>query len=433
MIIKGAQRGGAGRLAAHLLNTQENDHIEVHEVSGFMSDTLEDALREIDAVAQGTKCKQYLFSISLNPPQAETADTAKFEDAINRIEEKLNLKGQPRVIVFHEKEGRRHAHCVWSRIDTQKMRAINLPFYKTKLMEISKQLFLENNWKLPQGFINREHRNPLNFTREEWQQAKRLGESPNAAKSTLKECWLISDNKKAFQKALEQHGYYLAKGDRRGYVAVDWRGEVYSLSRATGEKTKALKDKLSEAKDLPSVQKIRDTLDQSLAKQLHQVIDEIKRTHKIRFTPLMAQKKALKKRQNRERETLKQKQEKRWQHETQIRQARLGKGVRRLWQRLTRKYTKIARQNELEAYDAFIRDRQQRDDLIHSQLQERQTLQHGISHTREQQEKEIQEVKHKLFSSLSKDKTLSLQSALDLAQPQPDQTRRRDKGPSLSM
>jgi hypothetical protein len=28
------------------------------------------------------------------------------------------LNGQPRVIVFHEKNGRRHAHCVWSRIST---------------------------------------------------------------------------------------------------------------------------------------------------------------------------------------------------------------------------------------------------------------------------------------------------------------------------
>jgi len=59
MIIKGAQRGGAGRLATHLQNTKENDHVEVHEVRGFMSDTLEDALHETDAIAQGTRCKQY--------------------------------------------------------------------------------------------------------------------------------------------------------------------------------------------------------------------------------------------------------------------------------------------------------------------------------------------------------------------------------------
>lgn len=33
------------------------------------------------------------------------------------IERKLGLEGQPRAIVFHEKEGRRHAQAIWSRID----------------------------------------------------------------------------------------------------------------------------------------------------------------------------------------------------------------------------------------------------------------------------------------------------------------------------
>jgi len=431
MILKGSQRGGAARLAAHLMNTHDNDHIEVHEVSGFMSDTLEDALKETDAIAQGTRCKQFLFSVSLDPP--ENVDTATFNDAINRMEEKLNLKGQPRVIVFHEKEGRRHAHCVWSRIDTQNMRAINMPFYKTKMMELSKQLFLENNWKLPQGFINREQRNPLNFTRDEWRQAKRLDENPKMTKATLKECWLISDNKQSFQKALEQHGYYLAKGDRRGYVAVDWRGEIYSLSRATSENAKALKEKLGNANDLPSVQDTRDTLDQALAKQIQNILNNVKREYKTRLGPLMAQKKNLKKRHNQERETLKSRQEQRWQQETQQRQARLKKGMRGLLQRFTGKQSKIIEQNEHEAYNALIRDRQQKDDLINGQLDERQTLQKGISHTREQQEKEVQEIKHNLFSSLSKDKSFSLQSVIEASQSEQDQNKQHRSGPSLSM
>jgi hypothetical protein len=40
-----------------------------------------------------------------------------FELAIERIEERLGLQGQPRAIVIHEKNARVHAHCVWSRID----------------------------------------------------------------------------------------------------------------------------------------------------------------------------------------------------------------------------------------------------------------------------------------------------------------------------
>lgn len=129
MILKGSQRGGAGQLARHLLKA-ENEHVEVHEIRGFMADDLTGALREAEATSKGTRCKQYLFSLSLNPPQKETARVEDFEMALNTIEQRLGLSGQPRVVVFHEKEGRRHAHAVWSRIDTEKMTAIPL---KTRL------------------------------------------------------------------------------------------------------------------------------------------------------------------------------------------------------------------------------------------------------------------------------------------------------------
>lgn len=127
MIIIASQRGGAAKLAAHLLNDRDNDHVELHEVSGFLSDTLDGALQEARAQSMRTRCDQYLFSVSLNPPETEKVDISVFEQAISRIEERMHLQDQPRVIVFHEKEGRRHAHCVWSRIDTKEMKAVNLP------------------------------------------------------------------------------------------------------------------------------------------------------------------------------------------------------------------------------------------------------------------------------------------------------------------
>ena len=115
MILKASQRGGAAQLAAHLLKTQENEHVEVHEIRGFAGDTVHDALKEAYAVSRGTRCRQFMFSLSLNPLQHESVPVEIFEDALERIEDKLGLSGQPRIIVFHEKEARRHAHCVWSR------------------------------------------------------------------------------------------------------------------------------------------------------------------------------------------------------------------------------------------------------------------------------------------------------------------------------
>ncbi|MGI9507909.1 MAG: relaxase/mobilization nuclease domain-containing protein [Geminicoccaceae bacterium] len=154
MILKASQRAGGTQLALHLLNDRDNDHVELHELRGFISDNLVGAFKEAYAISTGTKCQQFLFSLSLSPPERETVPVEDFENAIAEIEEKMSLSGQPRAIIFHEKEGRRHAHCVWSRINTIQMKAINLPHFKLKLRDMSRQLSLEYDWKMPRGLMN---------------------------------------------------------------------------------------------------------------------------------------------------------------------------------------------------------------------------------------------------------------------------------------
>jgi hypothetical protein len=67
---------------------------------------------------------------------------------------------------------------VWSRIDADTMTAKQLSFFKTKLMAVSRELYLEHGWKMPRGMANPAERNPTNFTLAEWQQAKRQGVDP---------------------------------------------------------------------------------------------------------------------------------------------------------------------------------------------------------------------------------------------------------------
>ena len=147
MILVGNQRAGARDLAVHLMK-DENDHVEIHQIRGFISNDLHGAFMEAHAISKGTKCKQFLFSLSLNPPQYEQVAVQAFERAADEAEQRLGLSGQPRAIVFHEKEGRRHAHVVWSRIDYKSMTAINLPHYKRKLNSLSKELYLEHGWEV---------------------------------------------------------------------------------------------------------------------------------------------------------------------------------------------------------------------------------------------------------------------------------------------
>ena len=158
MILKASHRGGGKALGLHLLRTDENEHVEVHEIRGFVSDDPIGAFKEVEAIRRGTRCKQPFFSVSLNPPLDQNVGVEIFEKAAERIEERVGLVGHPRVIVFHEKEGRRHAHAVWSRIEADTMTAKNLPFFKNRMREISKELFMENDWTMPRGLMDSEAR-----------------------------------------------------------------------------------------------------------------------------------------------------------------------------------------------------------------------------------------------------------------------------------
>lgn len=80
----------ANSLPLHLIKP-ENEHIEVHEMRGFAADTLSGAMHEAQAVRRGTKCRQFLYSLSLSPPETERVPVSVFEDAIERIETKLGL------------------------------------------------------------------------------------------------------------------------------------------------------------------------------------------------------------------------------------------------------------------------------------------------------------------------------------------------------
>ena len=371
MILVGNQRGGARNLAAHLLSP-ENEHVEVHEVRGFSSESVAGAFNEAYAISRGTKCKQFLFSLSLNPPQNETVTTQDFEAAVDLAEERLGLSGQPRAIVFHEKNGRRHAHAVWSRIDTDEMKAVQLSFTHKKLQQVSRELYLEHGWKMPRGLTDKTQRDPLNFTLAEWQQAKRQDKDPRSIKAALQDAWATSDTKGAFVHALEEKGYALARGDRRGFVAIDRDGEVYALGKKwLGVKTKAIRERLGEPEQLQDVQ----TAKQQIAIQMRSTMDrlnkELDEKNQRQQAFFALRKQALIERQQKERKELFEQIDTRQVEETRLRQSRFRNGLGGLWDKLSGKNKRIQQQNENEAYQAHLRDRAEKDGLIFKQLEQR--------------------------------------------------------------
>ena len=312
------------------------------------------------------------------------------------------------------------------------MTAINLPYFKNKLVELSKELFLEHGWNLPKGLIDKSLRNPLHFTRKQWQQAKRLNQHPETIKATLKECWAISDSKQTFTQALKQHGYYLAKGDRRGYVAVDWRGEVYSLSRWLDIKTKDLKQRLGDTPLLLSIDETRAEIDKKLVQRMAQFLEEDTKKYHERMIPLFTQRDNMKVRHQEQRTTLADEQAQRQHQEAAKRQASFRKGLRGLWDRFNGRNKHLKKNHEIEVYQAYIRDQKEKDQLIMKQLQERQQLQQMLKLRRTQHQENIQQLTQTVFSNLPKNKQEEIRCEFNQVQKQ-IQSRTQARGFDLEM
>lgn len=392
MILKGNQRGGGKQLALHLLNAKDNEHVHVHELRGFTADDLEGAFQEAHAVSRGTRCKQFLYSLSLNPPQDANVRTDEFVAAIDAVEIKLGLNGQPRAIVFHEKDGRRHAHAVWSRIDAEQMRAVNLSCDRLKLRDISRSLYLEHGWQMPRGLVNSREKDPASYSLAEWQQAKRAGHDPKALKSMFQELWASSDSGKAFDAALKSRGYTLAHGDRRGFVAVDYRGEVYAIARYTGAKTKDVKSRLEDQSTLPSVDQAKAEHSSRMTEMLRRHAREIEARERVQAAKFSFCKAETIQRQREQRERLMKAQGTRHATETLERTRRYTKGFRGLWDRVTGAHAEIRKQNEREAWMSLRRDQVARDALIFQHQKERRSLHAAIKQARQVSTEKIAEL-----------------------------------------
>ncbi len=376
MILHGNARGGASDLARHLLRDDENDHVHVLQVQGFASDEVADAFQEIQAIASGTRCKKYLFSLSLSPPESAGVSEEQFYDAIDRAEVALGLTGQPRVVVLHEKGDNRdrHAHAVWSRVNADEMKAIPLPFNRMRMKDVSRELFIQHGWEVPRGLINAHERNPLNYTFDQYQQAKRQGKDARAIKTAIQDAWALSDNRASFEHALEGRGFRLAKGDRRGFVAVDSEGEVYSVPKWVGIKTKAVRERLGKETDLPNVEHAKSKIAEQMLGKLDEHAVEVKRRNEERKAQRTLQRRAMVERQRVERADALKIINERQIAEAAVRQAKFRNGLKGIWDWMRGENKRIKAENEADAARAFERDRSEREALVSRQRQQRQWL-----------------------------------------------------------
>ena len=87
MIPFGSQRGLGQDLATHLLNEHDNERVDFVDVRGAIAQDLHGAFAEWEAQAAClTKCKNYLYSLSINPdPNQPGLSHDQYMEYIHRV------------------------------------------------------------------------------------------------------------------------------------------------------------------------------------------------------------------------------------------------------------------------------------------------------------------------------------------------------------
>jgi hypothetical protein len=160
-------------------------------------------------------------------------------------------------------------------------------------------------------------RDPRTFNLAEWQQAKRTGIYPKDIKEAAQSCWSRSGELKSFARAMDAKGLFIAKGDRRGFVAVTVEGEVFALSRLLDVRAKDVAAKLGNDNQLKSVSDTKAFLSKEITAKLKPVIADAKRIAANQVRPLNEQRDAVKTLNQTERQKLDARQRQRHELETQ--------------------------------------------------------------------------------------------------------------------
>ena len=281
MIAKGTQHNNGVKLAQYMITGKPGEQAELWELRGFAAENIKDAFRDVQIMAEGTKCEQPFFHVQVRNPTGEELTRDQWRRVADRIESKLGLKGQPRAIAFHieDASGHEHMHIAWSRIDEETMTAKHMPFFKERLKEVSREL--EIKFGLTQ--VTSEREGPIKFapTRDEEEQARRLGLGKEEVRNAIRDCYDRSDCGVAFQVALEEQGLILAQGDQRGIVVIDQAGGIHSLSKRILDVSAAkIKGRLSDLtrEELPTVESARaflSGLEQDPLERLKQELAEV--------------------------------------------------------------------------------------------------------------------------------------------------------------
>ena len=259
VVIKGKSRSGAAQMAQYAeAKGKDNESSRIVEIRGTSAQDVRGAFAEMDAIAKGSKCGQFLYHAQIVPEKGTYLTPQQWNRNVNTLEKELGLEGHQRVVWEDtKKDGSIHQHVAWNRVDPETLKAVNMGnnyrAHERAGVKIERQCGLTPLERRP----NLEGGRKADRAPDSWEykQAERTGLNPRAIKAEVKELREASSSGKEFTAALAAHGYTLAKGDRRDFVLIDLAGGEHSLGRYAAMKAGELREFMADVdrEKLPTV------------------------------------------------------------------------------------------------------------------------------------------------------------------------------------
>jgi hypothetical protein len=274
MIVK-ARAGQGGPALARYLMDGKNEHAELLELRNMDAPSLQAALFDMDRLAgESRQCRNHALHVQMRAAPGERLSASHWREACDRYAEAFGMEQhQAAIILHHQQDGATHAHFVFNRVHPETLIAADLWRNYEKHKTLARQM--EQDWGLQQVSSRKRDRarDYSNAGQKETEQARRTGENVHDIREHVRWLWEQSPNGPAFAAALEEEGYQLAKGDRRGYVVLDPHGSPYSLgSRTTGAKAREVREKLGDLDpaSVPDITEARRLLSERQAERRQQ-------------------------------------------------------------------------------------------------------------------------------------------------------------------
>lgn len=275
MIVKGRARSGPAQLAAYLLRQDGKERPTLIQLFDGGND-LHKAFLQWDAIGEMTNGVNTLYHAQIAPEARYEMTPEQWKRAAEILATELGMGDHPRAIVVHDGGDKPHAHVVFQRTNADTLTlwddGNNYLKHERASLRMEQEFAQEH---VPGKHAKRDRQKQPEFPRaksdqNEQQQAARTELTPEERKEQVTALRAAADSAQAFKSALEDAGYILAKGDKRGLVIVDRDGEVYSLSRhITDLSSKEYKSFMAplDPKALPSVSDAKQLVEEAKARQ----------------------------------------------------------------------------------------------------------------------------------------------------------------------